>query len=111
MIDVRCSVIAVAAALLLAGSSHAAEQDQGKIVFGQWCSACHAAGPRYPGTFALDTRYGGQMPAALEARTDLSPDIVKYFVRNGVQTMPFFRKTEISDSDLDALAAYLSAKK
>jgi mono/diheme cytochrome c family protein len=29
-------------------------------------------------------------------------------VRNGVYVMPFFRKTEISDAELEALAAYLS---
>jgi (+)-pinoresinol hydroxylase len=29
-------------------------------------------------------------------------------VRTGVSVMPFFRKTEISDQELDALAAYLS---
>jgi mono/diheme cytochrome c family protein len=33
---------------------------------------------------------------------------VKTFVRNGVSIMPFFRKTEISDADLDAIAAYLT---
>jgi hypothetical protein len=29
-------------------------------------------------------------------------------VRHGVSVMPFLRKTEISDADLDALAAYLT---
>jgi mono/diheme cytochrome c family protein len=29
-------------------------------------------------------------------------------VRNGVYVMPFFRKTEISDAELDALVAYLA---
>jgi hypothetical protein len=29
-------------------------------------------------------------------------------VRNGITIMPFFRKTEVSDSDLDALIAYLT---
>jgi mono/diheme cytochrome c family protein len=29
-------------------------------------------------------------------------------VRRGVSIMPFFRKTEISDADLQALAAYLA---
>jgi mono/diheme cytochrome c family protein len=30
------------------------------------------------------------------------------FVRSGVSVMPPFRKTEISDADLAALAAYLA---
>jgi (+)-pinoresinol hydroxylase len=36
------------------------------------------------------------------------PEITRTFVRNGVTIMPFFRKTEISDEELDALAAYLA---
>ncbi len=44
----------------------------------------------------------------LEERTDLVPQITKNFVRTGVSVMPFFRKTEISDAELDALAAYLA---
>lgn len=34
--------------------------------------------------------------------------MTKTFVRQGVSVMLFFRKTEISDADLDALAAYLA---
>ncbi len=34
--------------------------------------------------------------------------MTKIFVRRGVSIMPFFRKTEISDAQLDALAAYLA---
>ncbi|RPI60853.1 MAG: cytochrome c, partial [Lysobacterales bacterium] len=43
-----------------------------------------------------------------EQRTDLVPDFVKAIVRQGVSFMPQFRKTEISDADLEALAAYLA---
>ncbi len=35
----------------------------------------------------------------------------RQFVRKGVSVMPFFRKTEISDTELDALAAFLSKQK
>ena len=44
-------------------------------------------------------------------RTDLAPDLVKAAVRTGISVMPFFRKTEVSDADLDALAAYLAEPK
>jgi (+)-pinoresinol hydroxylase len=44
-------------------------------------------------------------------RRHLTAEFVKLYVRSGVATMPFFRKTEISDADLDALAAYLSHAK
>jgi len=44
----------------------------------------------------------------LEERTDLTAPVIKTFVRHGVLFMPTFRKTEISDADLDAIAAYLT---
>ena len=40
--------------------------------------------------------------------TDLTPQLIKMYVRNGITVMPTFRKTEISDADLDAIAAYLT---
>lgn len=81
---------------------------EGKRVYDRWCVACHAAGDGYPGTLALQAKYKGEVPAALEQRKDLNPDLIKFFVRNGVSVMPFFRKTEISDAELAALATYLS---
>jgi mono/diheme cytochrome c family protein len=46
----------------------------------------------------------------LTERTDLSPELVKGYVRNGLSIMPHFRKTQISDAQLTALAAYLARK-
>lgn len=86
----------------------AAQLQQGEQLYQHWCSACHARGPGHPGTQALEARYGGAMPAALEDRTNLSPEVVAIFVRNGISVMPFFRKTEINDGELAALGAYLS---
>ncbi len=81
----------------------------GYLVFQKWCAPCHAPGPLHPGTQALAVKYKGtDTPAELENRTDLTPDVVKTFVRGGVSIMPPFRKTEITDSELDDLAAYLS---
>ena len=80
----------------------------GKRVFNKWCEPCHGGGPGRPGTAALQALYQGQKPAMLEERTDLVPEITRTFVRNGVSVMPFFRKTEISDAELAALAAYLA---
>lgn len=85
-----------------------ASQSQGKVVFDHWCASCHAPGPGFLGTAALSARYGGWLPAALEARSDLTPDVIAHFVRNGVSIMPPFRQTEITDADLNALAEYLS---
>jgi mono/diheme cytochrome c family protein len=77
-------------------------------VFRNWCTPCHAPGTRHPGTQALEALYKGAKPAALEERTDLVPELTASFVRSGVSVMPPFRKTEISDADLAALAAYLA---
>jgi mono/diheme cytochrome c family protein len=82
--------------------------ERGAAVFNNWCGACHTRKPTDSGTRSLQVKYQGSVPAALEDRRDLTPDAVKYFVRNGVATMPFYRKVEISDEDLEALAAYLS---
>lgn len=89
-------------------------QLRGKEVFQYWCASCHGPGiggygaPHLPGTSALQAKYKGAVPALLEERTDMAPLFVKTFVRNGVSVMPFFRKTEVSDADLDALIEYLT---
>jgi (+)-pinoresinol hydroxylase len=84
---------------------------RGAAVFNNWCSACHSRGPmNAPGTTSLQNKYQGSVPAALEDRKDLTVELVKLFVRNGVATMPQFRKTEVSDADLEALAAYLTRR-
>jgi mono/diheme cytochrome c family protein len=87
----------------------AAKHARGEQVFVYWCAPCHSAGPGMPGTQALQAKYGGKLPAVLLQRSDLTPKLIAYFVRNGISVMPFFRKTEISDADLDALAAYIFA--
>jgi len=95
-------------------------EQRGREVFQQRCAACHAAipkdgiGPPYlpamAGTQALQARYKGAKPAELEQRTDLTADFVKAIVRGGLNSMPFFRPTELSDDDLSALGAYLTRK-
>ena len=93
---------------------------RGREVFEQRCGACHAAvpkdmiGPPYmpamAGTQALQARYKGAKPAELEQRTDLTPPFVAAIVRGGLNSMPFFRPTELSDDDLTALGVYLARK-
>ena len=82
--------------------------DRGREVYQYWCATCHGRGTGSPGTVALQAKYAGKVTAVLEDRTDLSAATVRLFVRRGVSIMPFFRKTEVSDADLDALAAYLT---
>lgn len=102
-----CSAAPTAPANAAAASDAPPLKTAGKQVFDRWCAACHAPGPRSPGTASLAAKYDGRIPAALEARDDLNPAMVRYFVRHGILTMPSFRKTEITDAELDALAAYL----
>ncbi len=113
MIVSRTLLLSGALALILAGwTSAASAQDaveqRGKEVFDYWCDACHGDGPGRPGTAALEALYNGEKPALIEDRDDLLPELTRAFVRDGISVMPFFRKTEISDADLDALAAYLA---
>lgn len=103
--------------MFLSGSSFAVQaQSQteqtpvvsGQAVYERWCSHCHAPGPGHPGTQSLQIKYGGKLPATLLDRTDLSPEAVAMFVRQGVLMMAPYRKTEISDAELAALAAYVA---
>lgn len=111
------AVVALAGAAALAAFSARASDGgtvapplaEGKAVYDYWCATCHADEPGLAGTLALQTKYKGAIPAALALRTDLQPATVEYFVRNGVAWMAPFRKTEISDAELAAIGAYLSA--
>jgi len=82
--------------------------EHGRAVYEHWCAPCHAPGPGHPGTQSLELKYNGSLPAVLLERTDLTPEAVKVFVRQGVLSMAPFRKTEITDAELDALAAYVT---
>jgi mono/diheme cytochrome c family protein len=82
--------------------------DMGRRAFQNACAICHSADPSAPGTSSLQFKYQGAKPAPLEQRTDLTPALIEYFIRNGVAMMPRFRKTELSDAEASAIAAYLS---
>jgi (+)-pinoresinol hydroxylase len=80
----------------------------GRAVYTKWCAPCHDPGIIHPGTNALTVKYKGVKPGVLLEWKDLQPDAVKYMVRHGISVMPQFRKTEISDAELEALAKFLS---
>ena len=87
----------------------AAAPASGEQVYGRWCVHCHASGRGNPGTQSLQVKYGGRVPAVLLDRTDLTAEAVAVFVRQGVQSMPPFRKTEITDAELAALSAWVAS--
>ncbi len=99
---------AFAAEPVVAGGPGAA--DAGRAVYDRWCSHCHDPGVHHPGTNALAVKYKGVKPGVITEWTDLTPELVKFWVRTGISVMPHFRKTEISDAELDALAGYLGRK-
>ena len=106
-------ICALAGTLAMLLSVHAAAADDaplqtGKQLFDYWCATCHGEGAGHPGTQALAAKYKGAKPEVLDQRTDLPPAVTKVFVRKGVSIMPFFRKTELTDAQLDAVAAYLA---
>ncbi|MEO0062848.1 MAG: Cytochrome c6 [Pseudomonadota bacterium] len=87
----------------------------GRVVFEHSCAPCHGAGhgtdgaPTLPGTAALQRRYGGDPAALLEMRADIEAGFIRLFVRNGSGAMPAFRKSELTDAQIDQIAAYLRA--
>ena len=84
--------------------------EKGRVAYEYWCATCHATG--MPGTVALSVKYkDGSRPAVLQERADLTPQLLKFVVRNGASVMPFFRKTEVSDVDLEAVTAYLTRRR
>lgn len=100
---------------ILAGMSSASAADeqqlaQGKAVYDKWCVICHGEenGSSGGGTMALRVLYKGALPAKLEDRTDLTPELIKTLVRQGRAGMPNFRYTEVSPSELEAIVAYLT---
>jgi (+)-pinoresinol hydroxylase len=105
------AALIVLAVLPAAAQPGAGEIERGYAVFTKWCAPCHGAGPARPGTQALAARYGDALPALLEERTDLTPAFVETIVRHGTGLMAQFRKTEISDDDLDALTTYLTRER
>jgi mono/diheme cytochrome c family protein len=106
---------AAACATVLGGcAAPASAQDRpeehaaGRAVYAKWCAPCHDPGITHPGTHALTVKYQGVKSGVLLEWQDLPVATVKFGVRHGISVMPQFRKTEISDAELDALAKYLA---
>lgn len=79
--------------------------DSGADIYQYWCAGCHLPGK--PGSVALMVIHEEPFPSDLSGK-GLDADYVKYLVRNGQAAMPHFRKTQISEFQLDALATYLA---
>ena len=97
----------------VAAAQEAASVERGQAKFEHSCAPCHGDGvgddgrAMLPGTDALRIKYQGSLPALLERRTDLNTDAIRTFVRRGTWSMPPFRPTEITEGDIQDIAAYL----
>ena len=92
---VRRTMLLALAGLAAAGASAATapaakgDSAKGRAVYVQWCAACHDRGPGHPGTQSLEVKYRGtDVPAAIEDRRDLSPQVTALFVRRGFALKP-----------------------
>ncbi|MEO6339231.1 MAG: cytochrome c [Caulobacteraceae bacterium] len=111
----RMIALAVGLAVAAGGAAHAQDTVAlGKARFAYNCAPCHGPGPgddgkpMLPGTQSLQWKYKGSKPAVLEQRSDLPAPVLRTFVRRGSWSMPAFRKTEVTDAEIDAIAAYLA---
>jgi mono/diheme cytochrome c family protein len=91
--------------VMAADAPLATQQAQGKALYGATCNYCHSE--KVWGTLALERRRGTS-DALLEKRTDLVPAFVKSVIRNGLGSMPAYRRTELTDAEVDAIVAYLT---
>jgi len=106
-----------ALALTAAGAQEAddAAAERGAAVYRTVCAHCHdplpegAAIEMLPGPESLALKYRGALSPYITERPDLaSVEVLRMFLRNGSGSMPPFRKTEISDEDIAAIAAYFA---
>jgi len=104
--------LAMVAFLCVSGGACAADQlttlqAKGKQAYDHICIYCHA--PGVWGTNRLARRMDKEH-AVLENRTDLTAAGIRAVVRMGIGSMPPLRRTELSDADVDAIAAYLTRR-
>jgi (+)-pinoresinol hydroxylase len=116
----RAGAVAVLAfAFAAVGLAQPSAVQRGNAKFQHSCAPCHGVGvgddghAMLPGTDALRIKYKGAVPpvpALLEERTDLTAPVLKVFLRHGSFSMPPFRPTELTDTEIADVAAYIADK-
>lgn len=84
----------------------AAAPSAGQTLYAKNCLVCHAAGPSFVGTNVLAARFGAEN--ALLVHRELPAPYIEHVVRHGAGSMPGFRRTEITDSELKAVIDYIA---
>ncbi|MCC7463857.1 MAG: cytochrome c [Gammaproteobacteria bacterium] len=82
-----------------------ADQLMGQSLFRATCSYCHAAGGW--GTRELARRLGTERSVLLE-RTDLDPAYIRIVVRRGLNSMPAYTPTDLTERQIASIADYLT---
>ena len=103
----RLSLLLLPALCILFSSVLAADTTTGEKVYRQWCIHCHGEDDSGPGTLRLGWDKGKDK-SLLTERDDLNRQYIEAVVRLGLDEMPSFRITEISDAELNALADFLA---
>jgi mono/diheme cytochrome c family protein len=104
LVLLSCTATLVGAAELESVNS---QQQQGKALFEATCVYCHNA--RGFATERLRSRLSEDR-AVLTERTDLDPAYIRTIVRNGLASMPAYTPTDLDESQIKAIAAYLTRK-
>ncbi len=91
----------------------AATVKNGKAVYERHCAYCHrrpaVEGELLVAPMALKLKYKGTLSPYIDERSDLGNlDVLRGFVRTGVAGMLPIRKTEVSEAELRAIAAYIA---
>ena len=104
--SVRTILLMAAAAIPLAGlaAQSSPPAGNGQALYQEKCAMCH--GKVGMGTGLLARRV---QPPMLAERTDLTADYVVQAARSGIGNMPAIPRGEASDTELDAIAAWLAA--
>jgi mono/diheme cytochrome c family protein len=91
-----------------AGDRLVAARD-GAALFSNLCGACHLPGGMGTNMLTKQRMMLGEPPDSglLANRKDLTQTYVKFVVRRGRMAMPSLTRVEVTDAELDAIAAYL----
>lgn len=90
-----------------------ATQSDDEALFSHHCGYCHLAGGMGTNLLTKQRMMAGEPPekGLLANRTDLTADYVKSVVRMGKVAMPRLTRVDVTDAELDAIAAYLAKEK
>jgi mono/diheme cytochrome c family protein len=85
----------------------------GETLFTNRCGACHLAGGMGTNLLTKQRMAAGEAPdkGLLVNRTDLTPDYVKQVVRGGKMAMPRQSRVDITDAELESVAAFIGKAK